>query len=112
MKSAQPTAFVIMPFGEGFDEVYGLFVAETLRKAGNDVVQPDDVRTQQNILKDIITGLASADLIVAHLSDNNPNVYYELGVAHGLRQTTVLLTQNLDELPFDLRSYRVISLFD
>ena len=31
-KSQKPSAFVIMPFGEGFDEIYGLFIAGALRR--------------------------------------------------------------------------------
>ena len=46
--------------------------------------------------------------IVADLTDSNPNVYYELGIAHGLRRPVILLTQDINELPFDLRGYRVI----
>ena len=37
----------------------------------------------------------------------NANVFYELGLAHGLGIPTVLLTQDIDEVPFDLRAYRI-----
>jgi hypothetical protein len=57
----------------------------------------------------VVAGIATADLVVADLTGANPNVYYELGVAHALRRRVVLLTQSIDQLPFDLRSYRVIS---
>lgn len=102
-------AFVIMPFAEGFDEVYNLFIADTLASAGYGVLRADDIRAQQNILKDILLGIANAHLVVADLTDSNPNVYYELGIAHALRRPVILLTQRLEDLPFDLRSYRVIS---
>jgi hypothetical protein len=101
-------AFIIMPFAEGFDEVYNLFIADTMATAGYEVVRSDDIRSQQNILKDIVVGIAGAGLIVADLTDANPNVYYELGIAHALRRPVILLTQRIEDLPFDLRSYRVI----
>jgi len=101
-------AFVIMPFGEAFDEVYNLFIADTLTAAGYLVVRADNIRAQQNILKDIVVSIAGAHLVVADLTDSNANVYYELGIAHALRRPVILLTQQLEELPFDLRSYRVI----
>lgn len=104
----KPLAFVIMPFGEGFDEIYGLFIAGAVSEAGYDVVRADDIRSQQNILKDVLAGLNDSALIVADLTGSNPNVYYELGLAHALGKRVVLLTQHVDELPFDLRSYRVI----
>jgi hypothetical protein len=108
MPNTKPRAFVIMPFGEGFDEIYNLFTVGALTEAGYDVFRGDDIRSHQNILKDILEGLANSDLVVADLSGSNPNVYYELGLAHGLGRRVVLLTQKVEELPFDLRSYRVI----
>lgn len=106
--SHKPKAFVIMPFGEGFDEIYGLFIAGALAEAGYEVFRADDIRSHQNILKDILSGLSESTLIIADLTGSNPNVYYELGLAHALRKRVILLTQQVDELPFDLRSYRVI----
>jgi hypothetical protein len=106
--SDNPSAFVIMPFGEAFDEIYNLFIAEALSEAGYAVSRADDLTTHQNIIKDIVNGVASSDLIVADLTSSNPNVYYELGLAHALGRRVILLTQQITELPFDLRSYRVI----
>ena len=97
-----------MPFGEGFDEIYGLFIAGAASEAGFDVVRADDIRSQQNILKDVIGGLANCSVVIADLTGSNPNVYYELGLAHALGKRVILLTQHVDELPFDLRSYRGI----
>ena len=108
-KDDRPLAFVIMPFGEGFDEIYALFFAETLEEAGYRVERADNSKNAQSILKDIVTSLSTCRLVVADLSDSNPNVYYELGLAHAFRRPVVMLTQSLDDLPFDLRPYRVIS---
>ena len=62
-----------------------------------------------NIIKLILDDLNRADLVIADLTDRNPNVFYELGVRHALRDTTALITQSLDDVPFDLRPYSVIS---
>jgi len=105
----RPRAFVIMPFGEGFNEIYDLFISGTLIEAGYDVFRADDIRSQQNILKDIVASIANSNLIVADLTGANPNVYYEVGLAHAFRKQVILMTQEIDDLPFDLRSYRVIS---
>jgi hypothetical protein len=103
-----PKAFVIMPFAEGFDVIYSLFIQPTLAEAGYEVRRADEIRSAQNILKDIILGLVNSDLVVADLTDSNPNVYYELGLAHALGRPVIMLSQEMEELPFDLRSYRVI----
>ncbi len=97
-----------MPFGEGFDEIFGLFIAGAIDEAGFEVVRADDIRNQQNILKDVVAGINESALVVADLTGGNANVFYELGLAHGLGKRVILITQSVDELPFDLRSYRVI----
>lgn len=104
-----PQAFVLMPFAAEFDEIYNLFLADALQEAGFEFFRADDIHSQQNILQDIVQAIASSDLIIADLTGSNPNVYYELGIAHALRKRVILLTQSIADLPFDLRSYRVVS---
>jgi hypothetical protein len=89
--------------------VYQYLIADGLKSAGYNVKRADDIRSQNNILGDIVEGIVSCDFIVADLTGANPNVYYELGIAHALNKKVILLTQEIDELPFDLRSYRVVS---
>lgn len=96
--------FVIMPFEEEFFELYNLIKG----KFGNnyEFSHAGDLGGQQNILKDIVHGIHNADIILADLSTLNPNVFYELGIAHTLNKKVIIITQSLEELPFDLRSYR------
>jgi len=102
------TAFILMPFNQSFNDVYILFIKATLENVGYKVVRVDDITSQQSILSDIIQGIESADLVVADLTDLNANVFYELGIAHALDKDVILLTQAIEEIPFDLRSYRVL----
>lgn len=101
-------AFVLMPFVETLTDVYNFLIKGALEEAGYQVTRADDIKSQSNILEDIVKGIIESDLIVADLTDSNPNVYYELGIAHALQKKVVLITQDIDELPFDLKSYRVI----
>lgn len=103
-----PKAFVLMPFADELREVYDNLIKGALEDAGYSVERADDLDNQRNILRDILTSIDGYDLIVADLSDNNPNVYYELGLAHGLARPVILLTQSIESVPFDLRSYRII----
>lgn len=105
---SKPLAFVIMPFEPAFDAVYEQLVMPALDKAGYCVKRADRLDTQQNVLRDIIQGIVLAELVVADVTTLNPNVFYELGVAHALERPTIIITQKLEELPFDLRSYRVL----
>lgn len=102
-------AFVLMPFAEELADVYRYLIVDGMTAAGYDVKRADDVLSQNNILNDIVEGIVSSDLIVADLTGANPNVYYELGIAHALNKNVILLTQNIEEIPFDLRSYRVVT---
>jgi len=101
-------AFILMPFSEPLNEVYEFLIKGALIEAGYKVSRADDIKSQSNILEDIISGIMQSSLIVADLTDSNANVYYELGIAHALQKKVVLITQEIEELPFDLRSYRVI----
>jgi hypothetical protein len=100
-------AFVIMPFEPEFKSIYDDLIKPALEDAGYEVARADSFTDQQNILRDIIQGIARADLIVADLTTLNANVFYELGLCHGLRIPTVLLAQSIEEVPFDLRSYKI-----
>ena len=54
------------------------------------------------------SGINSAKVLVAELTTRNPNVFYELGIAHTLRKPVVLVSSNDKDVPFDLHHIRVI----
>ena len=93
-----------MPFEENFFEVYEMLKREFERDFIFSHAADED--SQQNILKDIIQAIYEADIIIADLSGLNPNVFYELGVAHTLNKKVIIITDNISSLPFDLKSYR------
>lgn len=105
----EPVAFVIMPFGPSFDPVYAMFIEPSLRTAGFNPQRADDILSQRNILQDIVEGIENSSLVVADLTDSNPNVFYELGLAHARGKPVLLITQSVEDVPFDLRSYRLIT---
>ena len=97
--------FVIMPFADEFFESYEMLKDHfeddfTFSHAG-------DEDNQQNILADIISPIYYADIVLADLSGLNPNVMYELGIAHSFNKKTIIITKDdLCKLPFDLKQYR------
>ncbi len=62
-----------------------------------------------NLIGDILSELNTADLVIADLTDRNPNVFYELGVRHTLRNRTILIAQDLTFVPSDLQSYWTVT---
>jgi hypothetical protein len=101
-------AFVVMPFDDELLPVYEQLIKPALEQAGYSVTRADTRLDQQNVMRDVVAGIAGADLIVADVTARNANVMYELGIAHGLRRPTITITQSLDDLPFDLRPYRAL----
>ena len=105
---APSTCFMIMPFDEGRKKIYDEAIKPAVEASGYQCFRADELSHPGNIIRDIVVGLSQADLVIADLTDANPNVFYELGVAHSLGTPCVLLTQKIAVLPFDLASYRVI----
>jgi len=105
--TARPKAFVIMPFDAEFDAIFEDLIRQPLVDVGFDVSRADSLLHQQNILQDVVQGIMKADVVVADLTANNPNVFYELGLSHALGIPTVLIAQSITDVPFDLRSYKI-----
>ena len=103
-----PTAFVLMPFGGDFDSFYEKVLKPTLEEQGFDVNRADDFQNRRNILKDVMEGISNGDLIVADLTGRNANVFYELATAHSFKKPVLMITQSIDDVPFDLSNYRLL----
>lgn len=101
-------AFVIMPFDTEFTPIFEDIIKKPLVEAGYEVTRADSLLDQSNILSEIIRGITTAHLVVADLTTNSPNVFYELGLCHGLGVPTVLIAQSMTDVPFDLRSYKIL----
>lgn len=106
MINSQNRVFVIMPFSEDFLELYEMLKKEF--DASFSFTNAGDLDNQQNILKDIVEGIYNAEIVIADLTGLNPNVFYELGLAHAMHKKVIILTQDIGELPFDIKSYRAV----
>lgn len=101
----KPFVFVLMPFEASFGDVYQLGIKPAAEGAGAYCERIDEQIFGESILARIYNQIAKADLIVADMTGRNPNVFYEVGYAHALGRTVVLLTKNADDIPFDLKHY-------
>jgi hypothetical protein len=102
--------FVIMPFREPFDTLYADVIKPEAEDLGFDIVRVDEIPGPGIILEDIRRQIEEAHVVVAEISEPNPNVFYELGYAHALRKPALLLVRREQgkDMPFDVRSYRAI----
>ena len=106
--------FIAMPFGmkEGidFDKVYETYIRPALEGEGYEVFRADDEMTAGNIRTDMFQELLLADLVLADLTLDNPNVWYELGVRHALRARGVIQIASTDraKMAFDVYTDRTL----
>ena len=103
--SPRPFVFVLMPFDTKFDDVYLMAIKPACENAGAYAERVDEQIFQGSILDRIYNQIAKADLVIADMTDKNPNVFYEIGYAHALGKPTLLLTKDVDDIPFDLKHY-------
>jgi len=103
------TCFVMMPFAEPLGGYYAAVYEPAIRKAGLTAVRADtDIFGTGKIIDQIWAGINRAKVLLAELTGRNPNVLYELGLAHALRKPVVLVSSNESDVPFDVRHVRVI----
>jgi nucleoside 2-deoxyribosyltransferase len=105
---SQKFIFVLMPFSPGFEDTYKLGIKPACEASGAYCERIDEQIFVENMLLRLYAQIKKADLIVADMSDRNPNVFYEVGYAHGLNKKVILLTKSTDDIPFDLRHYQHI----
>lgn len=98
---------LMMPFETRFDQV-----SKAIKNAANQLSlkcqRVDDLFQNSVLIQDVFELIFKASIIVCDCSGKNPNVLYETGIAHVLGRNVILITQNLDDIPFDLRHHRII----
>jgi nucleoside 2-deoxyribosyltransferase len=105
---AKDTVFVLMPFSEPFDKYYAAVIRPAVENCGLVPVRADQLFGPANVMRDSWAGIKNARLLVAELTSRNPNVMYEMGLAHAMEKPVILLTQSVGDVPFDLKSIRCI----
>lgn len=99
--------FVLMPFSIDLLPVFG-GVKEVAAELGLTAGRADDFFSSKAVMADIWSGICSARAVVADCSGRNPNVFYEIGIAHTLGKPVILQTKDFNDIPFDLRHMRTI----
>ena len=98
---------VMMPFKSEFDPVY-----EAIKRACSalriEARRVDEIYTPTRIIDDVFSTIVQSRLVICDLTDRNANVLYETGLAHARNNDVIMITQNMDDIPFDLSLIRVI----
>jgi len=98
---------VMMPFSPAFAAVYASLKAG-IEAAGMRCLRADDIWERDHILDDVLSLIWRARVVIADLSEKNPNVFYETGIAHTLGRDTILVAQSMNDIPFDLQGIRAL----
>lgn len=106
---AHDTCFVMQPFAAPLGDYYEKIYKPSTEKAGLRAVRADaEIFATGKIMDQVWQGINAAKVLVAELTSRNPNVFYELGLAHALKKPVVLVSAKEEDVPFDLQHIRVI----
>ena len=110
-QSESGQAFVLMPFADRFHQVYDT-IQHTLEgtELNFNCTRADELFGGGHIIEDVLRCIGKAEVVIADVTSKNPNVFYELGITHMVKdvEKVLILTQNVEDVPFDLRPFRCI----
>ncbi len=106
----RPEIFVVSQFGGDYDILYDEVIKPVCEGLNYSPIRGDEVVSYTLILNDIITSIRNSAIVIADITPDNPNVFYEVGYAHALNKPTILLCEKAirDKLPFDVSGFRTI----
>lgn len=100
--------FMVMPFREELTSVYEDHIKPVVENMGLTIKRGDDPFSEHNIMRDVWSLTCNARMIIADCTGRNPNVFYEMGIAHTLGKLLIPITQSREDIPFDIRGLRYI----
>jgi hypothetical protein len=108
--SPRPRCFFVMPFADRWHYFYLYLKKHIEATYAMDVERGDTQRLTLPVAQKIAGQIQRARLVIADLSGANPNVMYEVGVAHALKKPVIFLSQDAPEAaPFDVRHFDFIT---
>ena len=98
---------VMMPFNGSFFNTY-----EAINNACTDVnlecKKANDIWENSTFIQDIFELIYTSKIVIGDFTGKNPNVFYEIGIAHALGKIVIPITQSIEDVPADLRHHRVL----
>ena len=98
---------VMMPFKREFDDVYKA-LQDVSQSAGFECRRADEFWENPSVIQDIVALIDRAFVVICDCTSRNPNVFYEMGIGHALNCEVILITQNDEDIPFDISHLRYI----
>lgn len=114
-KHERKICFVISPIGDEdsetrkrSDQVLKHIISGPVEELGYEVIRADKISEPGIITTQIIQHIVDAALVIADLTERNPNVFYELAIRHAIRKPLVQLIKKGEPIPFDVAATRII----
>lgn len=106
--SEESSVFVIMPFRIEFNDVWKGAIQRAAQAEKFHAIRVDMINRSTNITDDIVESIKKCHLAIVDVTDNNPNVMFELGYTLASQKPNIIISQSADYLPFDIRNIRTI----
>jgi len=100
--------FVVMSFDAKLRPIYDTHISNVARSLGLTAKRADDFFSTQHVMSDVWEAMNASRVVIADCTGRNPNVFYEIGMAHTLGRPVILIAQHSRDVPFDLRTIRYI----
>lgn len=114
---AKKDCFVIAPIGEAdsetrkrSDQVLKHVISPAVDECGYKATRADQISEPGMITSQVIQHIVEDPLVIADLTERNPNVFYELAIRHAIRKPLVQLIKKGEQIPFDVAGTRTIHL--
>jgi len=99
--------FVLTPFHDDLKDEFEVAVSVG-SEFGFKVMRGDEKASHGDIFPQLLKMIVSAKIVIANISGRNPNVFYELGIAHAIGKPVILLAHSESDVPFDVRSKPIV----
>lgn len=100
--------FYLGPFSDPFNQIYADHIVGIVCSMGHTISRADQIFGTQPIIEDIWEQIYSCEYVLADVTGRNPNVMYEIGMAHTIGRPVLIMTQSIEDVPFDLKHMRCI----
>jgi len=107
-KAGWAEVFVLMSFAPELKPVFDDHILPATKSIGVRCERADDFFSSESVIDEIWSAIYNAQICIADCTGRNPNVFYELGIAHTLGRPCILIAQSVEDIPFDVRHRRAI----
>ena len=104
----QVDVFVLMPFNTRLEAVYSIHMKKMAEELGLRMLRADELFSPRPFMEKVWDGICAAQLVLADCTEKNPNVFYEIGIAHTVGKKVLLITRSNEDIPSDIKHFDYI----